>query len=98
METEREKRDKKPVDKAAWLAVRLRKAAGFLSVLLGTVMALYIGVWKMIVKPLLKLYLTWRAGQLTLLIIVITILKCWLSLTVAGLIWSAGYMIKCILD
>ena len=98
METEKGKRDKKTADRAARLTIMLRKAAGFLSVLLGTVLALYIGVWKMIVKPLLKLYLTWRTGQLTLLIVIITVLKCWLSLTVAGLIWSAGYMIKCMLD
>ncbi len=98
MEQEKEKKDKKPAVKAAGFEMKLRKAAGFLSVLVGTLLALYIGVWKMIIKPLAKLYVVYRAGQLTILFLIVTVIKCWLSLTVVGLIWSIGYMIKCMLD
>ncbi len=69
-----------------------------LSVLLGTVLAVYVGIWKMIVKPVAGLYIAYKTGQLTFLFVVIALVKCWLSLTVCGLIWSVGYMIKCMLD
>lgn len=77
---------------------KLRKAAGRLSVLLGSVLAFYFGLWKMLIKPLAGVYLTYKAGELTFLYVVGALLKCWLSFTVTGLIWSIGYMLKCILD
>lgn len=77
---------------------KLKKAAGNLSVLLGTVLAVYVGFWRMIVKPLAGLYLTYQAGELTVIYVAAVIVKCWLSLTVGGLIWSIGYMVKCMLD
>lgn len=52
----------------------------------------------MLIKPLAGVYLTYKAGELTFLYIVGALLKCWLSFTVTGLIWSIGYMLKCILD
>ncbi len=69
-----------------------------LSVLLGTVLAVYVGIWKMIVKPVAGLYIAYKTGQLTFLFVAAVLVKCWLSLTVCGLIWSVGYMIKCMLD
>lgn len=77
---------------------KIKKAAGYLSVLLGTALAVYVGFWRMIVKPLAGLYLTFRAGELTFFYIAGVVIKCWLSLTVSGLIWSVGYMVKCMLD
>lgn len=77
---------------------KIKKAAGNLSVLLGTVLAVYVGFWRMIVKPLAGLYLTYQAGELTVIYVAAVIVKCWLSLTVGGLIWSVGYMVKCMLD
>lgn len=77
---------------------KMKKAAGYASVLLGTVLAVYIGFWKMIVKPLAGLYLAYKAGELTVFYVIATLLKCWLSMTVGGLIWSIGYMVKCVLD
>lgn len=76
----------------------MKKAAGWLSVFLGTVLGFYIGIWKMLIKPLLGLYVSFRAGEVTIVLIIVTAVKCWLSLTVGGLIWSIGYMIKCMLD
>lgn len=77
---------------------RIRKAAGYVSVLLGSVLAVYVGIWRMMIRPLAGLYLTCKAGELTVFYVAVTIVKCWLSLTVVGLIWSVGYMVKCILD
>lgn len=77
---------------------KIRKAAGDLSVLLGSVLAVYVGIWRMLLKPLAGLYLACKAGELTIFYVAVTLIKCWLSLTVGGLIWSIGYMVKCMLD
>lgn len=92
------KRGKEPAARTAGTLGRVKKAAGLLSVLLATVLAGYVGIWKMLIQPLAGLYLTYQAGQLTVVYIVLAVLKCWLSLTVAGFIWSIGYMVKCMLD
>ena len=63
---------------------RIRKAAGHLSVLLGSILAVYVGIWRMLIRPLAGLYLTYRAGELTIFYVVVTIVKCWLSLTVGS--------------
>lgn len=77
---------------------KIRKVAGDLSVLLGSVLAVYVGIWRMLLKPLAGLYLAYKAGDLTIFYVAVTLIKCWLSLTVGGLIWSIGYMVKCMLD
>ncbi|KAI4452003.1 hypothetical protein C823_006571 [Eubacterium plexicaudatum ASF492] len=77
---------------------KIRKAAGYFSVLLGSVLAFYVGIWRMLIRPLAGLYLAVLAGELTVFYVVITLIKCGLSLTVSGFIWSVGYMVKCILD
>lgn len=76
----------------------MKKAAGWFSVFLGTVLGFYIGIWRMLIKPLLGLYISFRTGEVTIVLLIATAVKCWLSLTVGGLIWSIGYMIKCMLD
>ncbi len=77
---------------------RIKKAVGYCSVLLGTVLAVYVGIWRMMIRPVAGLYLAYKAGELTVLYVAGAVIKCWLSLTVGGLIWSIGYMVKCILD
>lgn len=81
-----------------YMEKKIRKAAGYVSVLVGTVLAVYVGIWRMIIKPLVGLYLAYKSGEVTVFYVVVTVIKCWLSLTVSGLIWSIGYMIKCMLD
>lgn len=95
---EKEKRGKESITKTTGFMVRIKKAAGFLCVLSATLLAGYVGIWKMLIQPLAGLYLAYKAGQLTVAYVVLSVLKCWLSLTVAGLIWSVGYMVKCMLD
>lgn len=77
---------------------KIRKAAGCISVLLGSVLAVYVGIWRMIIRPLAGLYLAVKAGELTVFYFITVLIKCGLSLTVGGFIWSVGYMIKCMLD
>ncbi len=77
---------------------KIRKAAGYFSVLLGSVLAVYVGIWRMIIRPLAGLYLAVKAGELTVFYVITVFIKCGLSLTVGGFIWSVGYMIKCMLD
>ncbi len=77
---------------------KIRKAAGYFSVLLGSVLAIYVGIWRMIIRPLAGLYLAVKAGELTVAYAVAALIKCGLSLTVGGFIWSVGYMVKCMLD
>ncbi len=77
---------------------KIRKAAGYLCVLLGSVLAVYVGIWRMIIRPLAGLYLAVKAGELTIFYVITVLVKCGLSLTVSGFIWSVGYMLKCILD
>lgn len=95
---EKENRGKESITKTTGFIIRIKKAAGLFSVLFATVLAGYVGIWKMLIQPLAGLYLTYKAGELTVVYVVLSVLKCWLSLTVAGLIWSAGYMVKCMLD
>jgi len=42
------------------LVRKLKKAAGWCSVIIGTVLAVYVGSWKMIIKPPAGLYLAYR--------------------------------------
>ena len=94
---EKGKREKESVPKVDSF-VKMKKAAGWCSVLFATVLAVYVGIWKMLIQPLAGLYLAYRAGQLTVIYVVLALVKCWLSLTVTGFIWSIGYMVKCMLD
>ena len=45
------------------LVRKLKKAAGWCSVIIGTVLAVYVGSWKMIIKPPAGLYLAYRRGE-----------------------------------
>jgi len=95
---EREKRVKEPVKKQDGFLRRVKWAAGWCSVLLGTALAVYAGLWLLFAKPLISLYVAYKAGELRLMLIVVTAVKCWLSFTVAGAIWTVGYIGKCMLE
>lgn len=60
--------------------------------LTGIAVAIYIGGWLMIVKPIKGTIAAYTLGTLTLPQLVITIIKCFCSLTVAGFIWCIGYI------
>lgn len=77
---------------------KVKKAAGWLSVLAGSALGFYIGICRILVPSLFGLLLACKEGRLTITYIIFTFAKCWLALTISGLIWTIGYMIKCILD
>lgn len=72
----------------------VRCAAGVACSLVGTILALYVGGWMMIFKPIEGTILAYMAGTLTIKGVAVTVLKCILSTTAAGAIWSSGYILK----
>lgn len=59
---------------------------------LGIVLALYVGLWHMICRPVAGLYFAFVAGELTLSMILACSVKVLFSTTFAGLIWCIGYI------
>lgn len=92
------KRDRKPAVQNTDTPGRVKKTAGWISVLTGSALGFYIGIWRMFLPSLFGLLVAFREGRLTFSFIIFTFAKCWLALTIGGLIWTIGYMIKCMLD
>ena len=92
------KRGKKPVAQDTGSPGRIKKAAGWLSVLAGSTLGFYIGIWRMFLPSLFNLLVACKEGRLTVGLVILTFAECWLALTIGGLIWTIGYMIKCMLD
>lgn len=59
---------------------------------IGLAAAIYVGGWIMIIKPLKGAIAAHVLGTLTLTQIIVTLVKCISSATVAGLIWCLGYI------
>ncbi|MCI8490560.1 MAG: hypothetical protein HFJ04_10060 [Lachnospiraceae bacterium] len=59
---------------------------------LGLAVAIYIGGWVMLIKPVKQTIVAYTLGTLTLPQLIIAVIKCISSLTVAGLIWCLGYI------
>lgn len=70
----------------------IRIALSIAVYLLGFAIAIYIGGWLMLIKPIKNTILAYTMGTLTMPQLVISVIKCICSLTVAGFIWSLGYM------
>ncbi len=68
--------------------------AGGMVTLIGTILAIYIGGWVMLLVPLKEAVTALLVGALTKRMILVTALKCALSLTTAGAIWCASYIIN----
>lgn len=61
--------------------------------LLGSLIALYVGGWMMLVHMVWITYIAFTIGKLTVLRLFLTVVCALLSTTVAGGIWSLGYML-----
>lgn len=59
---------------------------------LGFSIAIYIGGWLMLIKPIKNIILAYTMGTLTIPQLIVSVIKCICSLTVAGFIWSLGYI------
>jgi len=60
--------------------------------LIGTILAIYIGGWIMLLKSIWVTYLAYATGKLTLIKLLESAFCVLFSATVAGGIWSIGYM------
>ncbi len=60
--------------------------------IIGLAASIYVGGWVMIIKPVKGAIAAYFVGTLTFRQLVITIIKCACSTTVAGLIWVIGYV------
>ena len=70
---------------------------GGLIVIASWVLAGYIGLYSMLIQPILSTFVAFDAGYLTGMIIGETILKCIFATTAFGLIAYIGSMIGCII-
>lgn len=92
------KDSKEPAGRNMGISGKVKKAIGWLSVLAGSALGFYIGVCRMFLPSLLGLVTTCMENRLAIAPIIFTLVKCWLALTMNGLIWLIGYKIKCKLD
>lgn len=60
--------------------------------LMGFIASVYVGGWVMFLKPVRHTITAYTLGTLTLPQLLVAVIKCISSLTVAGLIWCLGYM------
>lgn len=58
----------------------------------GFIVSLYVGGWIMFLKPVRHTIAAYTLGTLTLSQLLVAVVKCVSSMTVAGLIWCLGYM------
>jgi hypothetical protein len=58
----------------------------------GTIAAVYVGGWLMLLQPVYMLYTSFAGGTLTLPLVVSCAVKMLLSTTFAGLVWCIGYI------
>ncbi|MDE6904311.1 MAG: hypothetical protein K2P76_05165 [Lachnospiraceae bacterium] len=59
---------------------------------IGLLASIYIGGWVMIIKPVKGAIAAHALGTLTFYQLVVTVVKCFCSTTVAGFIWVLGYI------
>lgn len=60
----------------------------------GFAASVYVGGWIMLLKPIRGTIAAYTLGTLTLSQLIVTIIKCIFSLTVAGFIWCVGYIVS----
>lgn len=68
---------------------------GYLSIgifVMGIILAVYIGYWTLLIKPIMVCVSASDAGVLTASMTTMTIIKCALSWLVAGVIFGLGYI------
>ncbi len=58
----------------------------------GFAASVYVGGWVMLLKPIRGTIAAYSLGTLTLSQLIVAVIKCISSLTVAGFIWCVGYI------
>lgn len=65
----------------------MKEGLGTLTILVGIILALYVGSWLMFIQPILACAVAFDAGLLTGAMIAITVLKCVFASFVGGIIF-----------
>lgn len=65
----------------------MKQGLGVLTIVLGIILALYVGGWLMFIQPILACAIAFDAGLLTGTMIAITVLKCVFASFVGGIIF-----------
>lgn len=65
---------------------------GLICYAFGVILGIYVGGWKMLVRPILRVYEAWTAGELTLRLFLESSASVLLSTTLAGFIFCLGYI------
>lgn len=71
-----------------------RLMAGGMCSLIGTLLAIYVGGWLMLLSPLKETIAAFFLGTVTRKMVIVAALKCAFSLTAVGAIWCGGYILK----
>jgi hypothetical protein len=71
-----------------------RRMAGGMCSLIGTLLAIYVGGWLMLLSPLKETVFAFFLGTVTKKMVIVTTIKCALSLTTVGAIWCGGYILN----
>lgn len=72
----------------------IRMVLALVIYLTGFAVSIYVGGWVLIIEPVKGALAAHALGTLTFWQVVVVILKCVSSLTVAGLIWCLGYIVS----
>lgn len=71
---------------------RWSKVLGVLCYTMGIFCALYVGGWLMLISPINTLITEFSSGELSLTVLIISIVKIALSATFGGFVWCIGYI------
>lgn len=71
-----------------------RRMAGGMCSLIGTLLAIYVGGWLMLLSPLKETAVAFFLGTITRRMVIVTTLKCAFSLPTVGAIWCGGYILN----
>lgn len=71
-----------------------RLMAGGMCSLIGTLLAIYVGGWLMLLSPVKETIAAFFLGTVTRRMVIVAALKCAFSMTATGAIWCGGYILK----
>ena len=71
-----------------------RLMAGGMCSLAGTLLAIYVGGWLMLLYPIKETIAAVILGTVSKKMVIVSLLKCLLSMTTAGAIWCCGYILN----
>lgn len=71
---------------------KINRIMGMICYALGILCALYVGGWVMLIKPINMLIMSFKMGNITLTLLLKSIVRIAFSTTVGGFVWCLGYV------